>query len=194
MVGHQTHTHKTGAKLHTSFTNELAQTPQIETSNPVFDRALSRSAAKAALRKSPDTNERRGEHTHPLVAGRAHLGATRDLSTATRLRSELGHVTVAHRVCRTFMFTAIVGWEDPAEASRHRAWIDRFWNELRPHADGVYVNFLSDEGEERIREAYSPTTYDRLAALKATYDPTNFFSLNQNIKPAADEGRHAKAA
>ena len=52
-------------------------------------------------------------------------------------------------------------------------------------ADAVYVNYLGDEGEDRVRSAYSPATYARLAALKQKYDPTNLFRLNQNITPAA---------
>ena len=56
---------------------------------------------------------------------------------------------------------------------------------MRPFATGgVYVNNLGEEGEERICAAYGPN-YARLAALKAKYDPTNLFRLNQNIKPAA---------
>ena len=45
-----------------------------------------------------------------------------------------------------------------------------------------YVNFLGNEGEERVRAAYG-VNYERLVALKNKYDPTNFFSLNQNIRP-----------
>lgn len=56
---------------------------------------------------------------------------------------------------------------------------------LAPYASGAYVNFLSDEGEDRIREAYPSPTYERLAALKRRYDPTNVFRGNQNIKPTA---------
>jgi len=56
---------------------------------------------------------------------------------------------------------------------------------MRPFlADAVYVNYLGDEGEERVRSAYQPATYARLSALKKKYDPTNLFRLNQNIKPA----------
>ena len=58
------------------------------------------------------------------------------------------------------------------------------WQALQPYADGVYVNFLADEGQQRIHEAYPPATYARLAALKRRYDPTNLFRRNQNIKPA----------
>jgi len=49
----------------------------------------------------------------------------------------------------------------------------------------VYVNFLGEEGRDRVRSAYGPETYDRLAALKARFDPTNLFRSNQNIPPAA---------
>jgi FAD/FMN-containing dehydrogenase len=45
------------------------------------------------------------------------------------------------------------------------------------------VNFLGEEGEDRIRDAYGAAKYDRLIALKNKYDPKNFFRLNQNIKP-----------
>jgi len=65
-----------------------------------------------------------------------------------------------------------------------RARTEQFWQSLRPYADGAYVNFLGDEGEQRIHEAYPPSTYERLAALKKRYDPTNMFHLNQNITPA----------
>jgi FAD/FMN-containing dehydrogenase len=54
---------------------------------------------------------------------------------------------------------------------------------LSPYANGVYANFLANEGEQRIREAYPPDTYARLVALKNQYDPNNLFHLNQNIKP-----------
>ena len=63
-------------------------------------------------------------------------------------------------------------------------WSRNFWTELKPYHQSVYVNFLMDEGEDRIREAYGAEKYDRLAKLKAKYDPENMFRLNQNIKPA----------
>ena len=50
---------------------------------------------------------------------------------------------------------------------------------------GVYVNFLVDEGEERIRAAYPGATWDRLAAIKRRYDPDNVFRRNQNVPPQA---------
>jgi hypothetical protein len=64
-----------------------------------------------------------------------------------------------------------------------RQWARDYWSALEPHHTSVYVNFLMEEGEERVREAYGAAKYDRLKALKRTYDPTNFFRLNQNISP-----------
>jgi FAD/FMN-containing dehydrogenase len=64
-----------------------------------------------------------------------------------------------------------------------REWARAFWSALEPHHTSVYVNFLMDEGEERVREAYGTEKYDRLKQLKRRYDPDNFFRLNQNIPP-----------
>jgi FAD/FMN-containing dehydrogenase len=75
--------------------------------------------------------------------------------------------------------------EDPAEDARNIAWVRGVFDAMRPFATGgVYVNDLGEEGEDRIRAAYG-TNYDRLARVKAKYDPTNLFRLNQNIRPAA---------
>jgi FAD/FMN-containing dehydrogenase len=74
--------------------------------------------------------------------------------------------------------------EDDPEGERHVAWARDFFSAMQPHAGGrVYVNFLGDEGAKRVRQAYSDRQYQRLVELKRAYDPTNFFRLNQNIKP-----------
>jgi FAD/FMN-containing dehydrogenase len=79
-------------------------------------------------------------------------------------------------------------WLDPTEDERNIAWVRALWEAMQPFAtDAVYVNYLGearDEGQERIRAAYGPETYDRLAALKQKYDPANLFRMNQNIAPA----------
>jgi FAD/FMN-containing dehydrogenase len=73
--------------------------------------------------------------------------------------------------------------EDP-DADRHIAWARNFFGALQPHAGGrVYVNFLGEEGGDRVRQAYGARAYARLVELKRAYDPTNFFRLNQNIEP-----------
>jgi FAD binding domain/Berberine and berberine like len=66
---------------------------------------------------------------------------------------------------------------------QEREWARGLWTGLQPHHQNVYVNFLMEEGEDRIRQAYGGAKYDRLKALKRKYDPNNFFRLNQNIPP-----------
>jgi FAD/FMN-containing dehydrogenase len=63
------------------------------------------------------------------------------------------------------------------------AWARRMWETMRPHGNGVYVNFLDREGSDRVRAAYGQAKYRRLAALKHAWDPDNLFRLNQNITP-----------
>jgi hypothetical protein len=73
--------------------------------------------------------------------------------------------------------------ETAAGFDEEREWARSFWSALEPHRTGVYVNFLMNEGTERVREAYGAAKYDRLRALKRRYDPENLFRLNQNISP-----------
>jgi FAD/FMN-containing dehydrogenase len=76
------------------------------------------------------------------------------------------------------------------EYDTDRAWVRAFWSDLVPHANGVgsYVNFITEDDEDRVRAAYGAQKYRRLAAIKAVYDPDNVFHLNANIKPAANGG------
>ena len=76
--------------------------------------------------------------------------------------------------------------EDRAE--REPAWARATYAALAPYQLGVYVNFLGDEGQERVRSAYGEGKYRRLAEIKAKYDPENVFRLNQNIRPAVEGG------
>jgi FAD/FMN-containing dehydrogenase len=74
--------------------------------------------------------------------------------------------------------------DDPAQDDEIIAWTRATFDALSPFSTGgVYVNFVGNEGEERVRAAYGPA-YDRLAAIKARYDPDNVFSTNQNVRPA----------
>ena len=75
-------------------------------------------------------------------------------------------------------------WQDPAESDRHIHWTREFWQATHRFAGvGAYVNELGlDDGDDRVRSAYG-ANYERLVALKNTYDPTNFFRLNPNVKP-----------
>jgi FAD binding domain/Berberine and berberine like len=78
----------------------------------------------------------------------------------------------------------VIGITETGEGfEQEREWARGLWTALEPYHQNVFVNFLMEEGEDRIREAYGGAKYDRLKALKRKYDPNNFFRLNQNISP-----------
>lgn len=86
----------------------------------------------------------------------------------------------AHRKSKIMVNIAAL-YENPEEKAMHEAWVADFASALLQSDQGAYVNFLGDEGEARIRAAYPGATWDRLVEVKARYDPTNLFRLNQNI-------------
>jgi FAD/FMN-containing dehydrogenase len=92
----------------------------------------------------------------------------------------------AHRD-RRIMTNVAALYERPEERPAHEAWVAGLANELSLGDASAYVGFLGDEGEERVRAAYPGPTWDRLAAIKARYDPDNLFRLNQNVPPAPAE-------
>ena len=100
----------------------------------------------------------------------------------------------AHRVGKTdtaFSYRdstwalVIVGVDpDPANKDKITKWCKEYFDALHPYsAGGAYVNFMMEEGQERVKAAYREN-YDRLAAIKKKYDPANLFRVNQNIRPA----------
>jgi FAD/FMN-containing dehydrogenase len=82
-----------------------------------------------------------------------------------------------------FFYHSILLWDDPAHDEARRAWARSLGAAMHPYTSGVYVNFLEDEGHDRVRDAYPAATYERLVALKRAVDPDNVFRLNQNIPP-----------
>jgi FAD/FMN-containing dehydrogenase len=90
-----------------------------------------------------------------------------------------GQRDAAHNVVINAVWT-----DDDAEPGRHVDWARDFYDALQPHASSrVYVNFLGDEGDDRVRAAYGDRAYERLVRLKRAHDPTNVFRFNQNIRP-----------
>jgi FAD/FMN-containing dehydrogenase len=114
----------------------------------------------------------------PTVPSLMHIypldGAPHDVSDADTAYS--------HRDA-TFVHIIAGVDDDPAMMPAHQEWVRSYWSALHPHSSGgTYVNFLMDEGPERIKATYRDN-YPRLASIKARWDPTNVFHVNQNILP-----------
>ena len=145
---------------------------------------------------------------HPLAVGRNmfidsvdrstaqlildHINASSAMMAVSQLRVLGGAMArvpsdataFAHRE-RRIMANVAALFGSPDEAAQHQAWVDDFAAVLSQGDGAAYVNFVGDEGAARVRDAYPQATYDRLAAIKAKYDPANLFHLNQNIVPQA---------
>ncbi len=97
----------------------------------------------------------------------------------------MGKTDTAYSFREALFAEVIVGVDpDPANADKITTWCKEYWDALYPFsAGGAYVNFMMDEGQDRIQAGFRDN-YSRLATVKKKYDPTNFFRVNQNIRPA----------
>jgi FAD/FMN-containing dehydrogenase len=130
------------------------------------DEAIATIADYGATRSSPFSQ---------VLIQHIHGAAARVEPTATAAHALRGE---------QYVVGMIAAWEQ-GDKQEHIAWAQAFWEETKPFANqGMYVNFLNNDSDERVRAAYGPN-YERLAAIKRKYDPQNFFRLNQNIKPSA---------
>jgi len=135
------------------------------------------------------------DHIDRSVAGTIleHVKASTGSMAVTQIRALGGAMAripaddtaFAHRASRIMVNIATI-YERPEQKATHEAWATDFASALRQGDDGAYVNFIGDEGKARIRAAYPGRTWERLSAIKARYDPTNLFHLNQNIPPAGE--------
>lgn len=82
-----------------------------------------------------------------------------------------------------FLLNIHTRWREATDDDRCVAWAKEFHDATRPFSQGVYVNFLSEEGKDRVREAYTAEVWDRLVEVKRRWDPENVFRMNQNIPP-----------
>ena len=122
----------------------------------------------------------------PLPAGAAVQQATLRLALVeTDATADTTYTITATGTGSMVGFTYNINGTTELEAGfdAEREWARNFWSALEPYQTSVYVNFLMDEGADRVRAAYG-RNYDRLTRVKRAYDPTNLFHVNQNIKPA----------
>ena len=147
------------------------------------------------------------ESYHPVAAGRnlfldhvtradaelilEHLRRSTGLMAVTQLRvlgGAMGRVPAdstafAHRQSRIMANLAAL-YEKPEEKEGHEAWVTEYLSALQQNDRGMYVNFIGGEKAAQVRASYPGGTWERLSQVKAKYDPTNLFHLNQNIPPA----------
>jgi hypothetical protein len=97
----------------------------------------------------------------------------------------VGKTDTAYSFREALLVEVIVGVDpDPVNAQKITAWSKDYWEALHPFsAGGAYINFMMEEGQDRVQATYRDN-YDRLAAIKKKYDPKNFFRVNQNIRPS----------
>jgi FAD/FMN-containing dehydrogenase len=143
---------------------------------------------------------------HPVVVGHTGFLDAVDRHTAQIILDQLSASTASMRVTqlralggaaarvpadatafahrdRPIMVNVGAVYEHPDEAATHQAWVEATSAALGRGDSAAYVNFLMDEGADRVRDAYPGRTWDRLTEIKRRYDPTNLFRLNQNIPP-----------
>ena len=160
----------------------------------------------------PEIYAPEADEYHPVAASRTMFVDSIDRSVAAmiidRLQASKASMAVAqlrvlggamsrvpvdatafpHRNSRIMVNLAAL-YEKPEEKRIHEAWVSDFAAALQQSDLGAYVNFLGEDGAERIRAAYPGSTWDRLRQVKSRYDPTNLFRLNQNIAPASENAR-----
>jgi FAD/FMN-containing dehydrogenase len=156
--------------------------------------------------KYPQIYQPEGEEYHPVAAARTmfvdsidradaktildHITASTASMAVTQLRVLGGAMArvpadataFAHRKSKIMVNVAAL-YDQPDQKATHEAWVADLASTLQQSDHGAYVNFLGNEGEERVRAAYPNETWERLATIKAQYDPENLFRLNQNIPP-----------
>ncbi len=147
-----------------------AGTPSASVTRSMFLEVLDDTVVDA-LRYASET----APGARPLVQVRILGGAIGDRSA--------GSTAYAHRAAPVHVSAQVTAASADA-LGPCKAWADAFLDSLRCRSIGAYVNYLEDEGEARIREAYPARTYRRLAAAKAVWDPDNVFRRNHNILPA----------
>jgi FAD/FMN-containing dehydrogenase len=146
------------------------------------------------------------EEYHPTAVARTMFVDRIDRSAADTIMAALGSSDAAMRVCQLrvlggamarvpveatafahrhsrIMANLAAFYEGPDDRPVREAWVADFESALRQDDAGAYVNFLGQEGPEQVRAAYPEATHERLAEVKATYDPTNLFHRNHNILP-----------
>ena len=181
---------------------EAAMAPFRALATPLADMVHPMSYPRSTRRRTPTTTRWRSRGTiHGHVRSRGgqtvveHLDASDAAMRAAQIRVLGGAMArvpadataYAHRD-RPIMINIASFYTGPDDRPIRESWVTDFTAALQQGDSAAYVNFIGDEGPERVRDAYPGRTWERLVAIKTEYDPTNMFHNNQNIPPAAKEG------
>lgn len=135
-----------------------------------------------------------------IATGAAERPSSRTLLSIRHLQGAISRVpadaTAFGDRSAPFLLSIDTTWEEAEESAANVAWTRQFWSEMQRFSQGgMYFNFpgFLEEGEDLLRASYG-TNYDRLARLKAKYDPMNLLRMNQNIKPAEGDSQHVQDA
>jgi hypothetical protein len=131
---------------------------------------------------SDEAIARHAEHGAKLPS----MLSTMHLYPVNGAAQRVGKTDTAYSFREALFAEVIVGVDpDPTNAPAITQWCKDYWDALHPYsAGGAYVNFMMDEGQDRVQATYRDN-YKRLSEIKKKYDPTNFFRVNQNIHPSA---------
>ncbi len=174
-------------------TTEPVMSLQREIAYPTWQQALDHTAPFGRLNYWKSIFLR--ELSHEAIQCIALLGRTRPAPQTHLHLIRLGgfpsrvppQATAFSTRNHPYIVHLITTWTDPADTERCKSWTDDAYETLRPLGPAsTYLNFVGDEGQERIRASFGDVNYRRLAQLKARLDPDNRFALNQNIAPATD--------
>jgi FAD/FMN-containing dehydrogenase len=155
-------------EIYTLFGEEAGPGPAEEVARSLYVDAVDRNTGESIL-------DHLGASTAPMAVAQLRvLGGA-------MARVPADATAYAHRGRRVMVALGAV-YESAEDSPMHEAWVTDFAAAFKGDT-GVYANFLGNEGEARVREAYPGPTWDRLAAVKRRYDPDNVFRLNQNIPP-----------
>jgi len=181
---------------------KLALSPLADTPEPVFAMAMTMPFVEAQSMQDEDMPPGLQNYWKSGLLDEISAGAIdvfiQHAVTATSPNCQPGIMLLGGAVSRvsetatayrgreaTFNFSIDNIWEDPAENETQIAWSRAFYDAMTPFlSESMYLNFASEETQERVRQSYGPN-YERLVALKDRYDPTNRFRMNQNIAPSA---------
>ncbi len=157
---------------------------------PALQSMLDESAPKGLQNywKSAFLNELSDPAIDVLVAQAAAMRSPLSALHLHHLEGAVNHPAAAYSAFgqrdSRFVLNIVGTWPDPADSVENTAWVRDSYAAIGPHTTGgAYINFMGEEGQDRVRAAYSSANYVRLVTLKRTYDPRNLFRLNQNIRP-----------